>query len=177
MNENRAHPRVSPADRLVLACLAHFEQEEALLDASLDALRGVRRSLIQGDLSGLDEAMGKQQRVAQTAVDLSEARHRLRRRLADQLGVQVDQMTLRALAERCSGSLRDQLLQARQRLSDMATEIERLNRGNLALMRQSIALLQNLVECLSAEGPGTLRYTATGDIEHGSCGHLLQARC
>jgi len=177
MNENSVPLHPVPMDTLVLACLAHFEQEEAMLAASLEALREVRRSLIQGELGGLQAAMAQQQQAAQTAAALTETRHRLRQRLADQLGVHVEQTTLRALAARISGPLREQLLQVRQRLGGMAREIERLNRGNLALMRQSIALLQKLVECLSAEGSGTLRYTATGDIEHGSCGHFLQARC
>jgi flagellar biosynthesis/type III secretory pathway chaperone len=177
MNENSTAARPAPLQDLVLACLAHFEQEEALLSASVEALREVRRSLIHGDLPGLQQAIGRQQGAARTAVGLFEMRQRLRQRLAEQLRVPAEQATLRALAERCSGPAREQLLQARQRLLERTTEIERLNRGNVALMHQSMALLQRLAEGLSAEGTGTPRYTAQGNLEHGSCGHFLQARC
>jgi hypothetical protein len=177
MNEKPNGDTPPSADHLVLTCLAHFEQEEAMLAASLQALRELRRQLLRGDLDGLQQALAQQQQAAGSAADLVRRRQLLRQRLAAQLGLPLERTTLRTLAEQATGTLRARLLQARQRLLDMAGEIERLSRGNQALVQQSLDLLQKLLGSLSSQTPGSPRYTATGQIEPGSCGHFFQARC
>jgi hypothetical protein len=177
MNEKPHRETPPTADHLVLTCLAHFEQEEAMLAASLEALRAIRQHLLRGDLEGLQQALSQQQQAATTAVELGRRRQLLRARLAAQLGLPVDQVTLRTLADQATGTLRGRLLKSRQRLLDMAADIERLSRGNQALVQQSMELLQKLLGSLCSQGPGTPRYTASGTIEPGSCGHFFQARC
>lgn len=172
------HPLLRhPTDHLVLAWLKHFEQEQAMLGASLEALREVRQRLLGGDFAGLQRALGRQQQAAGAAAELAQRRRLLRQQLAAELGVSEERATLRALAEQVTGAVRQQLLQFRQRLLETAAEIELVSFGNQALIRQSLELLQRLLGSLSSQGPGTSRYTASGTIATGSIGHLFQARC
>jgi hypothetical protein len=168
---------LSKADELSLACLAHFDREEEMLAESAQVLRDVRRCLLTSDLEGLAGALQRQREAAGAAVELARRRRRLRERLCGELGVPEEQFTLRTLADRSSGGLRERLLASRQSLLRLAGEIEQVNRGNQALIRQSVGLLHSLLGSLSDQGAGTRRYTALGGIEPGGSGSLFQSRC
>ena len=162
---------------LALVCLAHFEKEEAMMDASLQALHAVRESLVKADPAGLNQAIQGQQRVARSAAELSRARQQLRRRMGQVLGVPAEQVSLRILAERVSGEVRERLRRCRERLAAMAGDIERINRGNIGLVRQSMDLMGRLLESLGGEDGGTSRYTSRGQMETGGSGSFLQTQC
>jgi len=162
---------------LALVCLAHFEREEAMLDASLESLRAVRESLVKANPEELNEAIQRQQRAAHSAAELAQARRQLRGRMGQVLGVPAEQVSLRMLAERVSGEVQERLWRCRERLAAMAREIERVNRGNIGLVRQSMDLMERLLESLGGEGGGTSRYTSRGEMESGGSGSFLQTQC
>lgn len=162
---------------LALVCLAHFEREEAMLDASLESLRAVRDNLVKADPAGLNEAIQRQQQAARSAAELARARRQLRNRMSQVLGVPAEQVSLRMLADRVSGEIQERLWRCRQRLAAMAGEIERINRGNVGLIRQSMDLMGRLLESLGGEHSGTSRYTSRGEMESGGSGSFLQTQC
>jgi hypothetical protein len=167
----------SGADGMAVGCLTHLAREEAMLATTVEVLREVRRGLLKSDLDVLTRALEQQREAADAAVELTDQRRRLRERWSGELGVSTEQLTFRTLAERSSGVLRARLLASRRRLLQMAGEIEQLNRGNQALIQQSVGLLQLLLGSLNGQGSGTTRYTASGDIEPGGCGPFIQSRC
>lgn len=67
---------------LALVCLAHFEKEEAMLDASLQSLHAVRESLVKANPEGLNEAIERQQHAARSAAELAQTRRQLRGRMS-----------------------------------------------------------------------------------------------
>jgi hypothetical protein len=162
---------------LALVCLAHFEKEEAMLDASLQSLCAVRDSLVKANPEGLNEAVKRQQHAARLATELAGARRQLRERMGQMLGVPVEQVSLRMLAERVSGEVQQRLWRCRERLAAMARKIERINRGNIGLIRQSMDLMGRLLESLGDDCGGTSRYTSRGEMASGGSGSCLQTQC
>ena len=177
MTDQREQVRPGVVDELVLVCLAHFDQEETMLAGSLEVLRELRHSLLQSDVARVSRCIERQQQATCAAGELASQRGLLRQRLCRELNIPLEQLTLRTLAERSAGALRARLLTSRQRLLAMAGEIELLQRGNAALIRQSLGLLQLLLGGLSGQGAQAPRYTSLGVLEPGSCGPIIQSRC
>ena len=177
MIRNSVAQQRSNADSVALTCLAQLEKEEAMLSATLESLRAVRSALLQGDLAQLSLALENQQHTAKAATELCQTRARLRDQMAGILGIDPHQATLRLFAERVSENLAARLANYRQRLSGMAAEVDRLNRGNAALIRQSLDLLQRLLSNLTGLEESADRYSSSGQREQGVCGSIFQTRC
>jgi hypothetical protein len=177
MNDQHYSRVAAESDGLALKCLAHLEKEEAMLDQAVQALRQVRTALVQGDAGQLSQALQQQQHTTQAADDLRAARGRLRQSVARVLGIAANEATLGALADRVSGEMRNRLLGYRVRLTQMARELEMMNRGNAALIQQSMHLLQRLLAQLTGNENATDRYAPSGQRELGGGGSMFQTRC
>ena len=165
------------SERLALTCLAHFEKEEAMLAATLDAMRAIRSALIARDLQQLETAVSQQQQTAKTAGDLRASRDEIRQRVAESLGMATEHVSLRHVVKLASPRIADRLESCRRRLSEMANEIERMNRANAMLVRHSIDMLHGFLECLAGAATRSNRYDAGGRIEDGSGGTLFDTKC
>jgi hypothetical protein len=170
-----SHPSID-LDTLALLSLAHMEQEEAMLAATLDTLTQVRTALVQGDISALNQAMEAQSHTAKAAEELRSARAQLREQLACALAAPAGSVTLQALSARVPGQLGDRLRQCRERLSRMAAAVDRLNRGNAALIRQSLEFLHNLLHEITGSHPASQRYGPAGRPAEPVHSSLIEAR-
>jgi len=168
---------VTDIEGLALLCLAHFEREEAMLDASLQSLLAVREHLAKADPEGLNDAIQRQQHAAHSAAELARVRGQLRGRMSQVLGVPPEKVSLRILADRVTGEVQERLWRCRERLAAMAKEIERINRANICLIRQSMDLMGRLLESLGDKRGVTSRYTSRGKMEDGGSGSFLQTQC
>jgi hypothetical protein len=161
---------------LSLACLAHMEQEEAMLGATLDSLRQVRAALLGGDLTALERALDCQVHTARAAGELKMRRVELRKQLGSGLGLDPQSVTLQEVAARVPTDHGQRLARCRERLHQMAAEVDRLNRGNAALVQHSVDFLHQFLVSVTGGEPVGDRYRPSGQIERATCGSLFEGR-
>ncbi len=177
MNPNHTHAGSSKIDGIAWTCLSHLEQEEAMLSATLSSVRDIRSALMKGDLDGLAQSLQRQQHTAHAAVELRKTRTRLKEHLAAALGVPLEDVTLRLLAQHTSATVTQRILTSRARLAKVASEVDALNHGNAALVRQSAELLQRFLSSLTGRSTQSARYASSGQLEDGGCDPMFQTRC
>ncbi len=165
-----------PADGVALTCLAHLEKEEAMLGAMLERSHAVRAALMSGNLADLAELLADQQHTAKAAAELYKARAQLRQTIATAIGSR-DAGTLSRLVQCVSEPLRGRLSALRQRLVGMAKDVDRLNRGNMALVRQSVDLLERLLSGLTGSEQSADCYSSAGRMEERTYGSVFEAKC
>jgi hypothetical protein len=161
---------------LALLCLAHLEQEEAMLVGAVESLAQVRSALIRGDLPELTKALEAQAHTARAGEELRPGRDCMRQRIAGFLGSANDAITLEMLIERLSVPHSLSLARCRERLKGLAAQVDQLNRDNAALLRHSLDFLTRLLNQLTGGGRAGDRYTLSGKREGASCGSMIQAR-
>lgn len=150
------------ADDLALRCLAHLEQEDAMLQASWELVQQTRKALLERDQQRPHELLERQQSTAAAAQKLHAARQMIRRDIAACFSIPAEDASLGYLAQRTSADRRDQLLSQRRQLSDLAEKVDLLNRGNVALAGQVMELLHGVLHRLTGENPQPARYERTG---------------
>lgn len=166
-----------PQQDLALACIAQLEQEEAMLSATLEILRNIRAALVERNQNQLQTALNQQAHTARAASDLRDARTRLRHAIGHTLGIPPEQVTLTMLASHVSEDLASKILSRGRHLTEMARDVNAMNRSNAMLIYQSMNLLEQLLTCLTGRDDGADRYEARGQIHYGGHGPLFQARC
>lgn len=164
------------ATTVSLACLAHMQQEEAMLAETLDSLRQVRAALRGGNLDLLKEALDRQGRIARASGELRDRRTSLRREMSSLLGVAPREVTLRSLAARLPPDVAGHLTTCRERLSNMAAEVDHLNRANAALVGQSLDFLGRFLTEITDGDPGGEGYSANGVSRAPVLGSIIEAR-
>lgn len=161
---------------LALACLAHMQQEEAMLTETLESLRQVRAALLSGDLDSLKIALERQTRIAHASAELRERRAGLRREMSTVLGVPPRDVTLLRFASGLPRDITDHLIGCRERLRTMAAEVDRVNRANAALVGQSLDFLERFLTEITDGDPGGAGYTARGASREPALGSIIEAR-
>lgn len=161
---------------LSLACLAHMQQEEAMLAETLDSLRLVRAALRGGSLDSLKDALDRQARLAHASQELRERRARLRREMSAVLGIAPQSVTLKMLAARLPGDAGTRLASCRDRLSAMAAEVDHLNRANAALVGQSLDFLERFFIEITGGDRGGAGYSSAGATRAPALGSIIEAR-
>jgi hypothetical protein len=174
-NRTMSDPR-HDTSTLSLACLAHMEQEEAMLQATLDSLRQVRAALLGRDLAELERAVERQVHTARAAEELRLRRAELRGQLAVRLGIDAQAVTLQKVAARLPGENGERLARCRERLKCMAAEIDRLNRGNAALVQHSLEFLHQFLLNVTGGAAVGDRYQPSGRVDRALCGSVFEGR-
>lgn len=159
-----------------LACLAHMEQEEAMLGATLESLRRIRAALKEGDLRALQEALESQAHTARAALELRQRRAALRRDLSGLLRIPPEAVTLETLADRMPADTAEKLSRCRARLRVMATDVDRLNRANATLVSHSLDFLHRFLAEITGGAPVARTYTCSGMPREAECGSMIEAR-
>lgn len=164
------------ATTLSLACLAHMQQEEAMLAETLESLQQVRTALRGGSLDSLKDALDRQARIARASVELRDRRANLRRDMAVVLGVPPRSVTLTMLVAWLPGDAGARLASCRDRLNGMAAEVDRLNRANAALVGQSLDFLERFFIEITGGDRGGAGYSPAGATRAPALGSIIEAR-
>lgn len=137
-------------------CLEHLHREADLLEGCFGALSAVRGALRDGDGEQLLEAIQQQQASEVQLASMSARRADLSGRLAGALELPVQRATVLGLIRRLDdGATRSQLDSARKRAQSAARQVERLCRGNAALIAHRIDLMRRMLAALGSAGPAT----------------------
>ncbi len=154
--------------------LAHLHDEEASLVAMLQAVRNVHGALRHLNDDKLRQSLDEEARVLQTADGLQQRRCQLRSELSAVLGVPAEEITLRRIISATTGSLRETVERCRQSLAEMAAEMNRLNRQNAAMIRQSLSITHGILGRLTGTAAVGESYNADGGREEAHVGSLVQ---
>lgn len=172
----RTPPHLPDRDEQTLSvCEKHLEREEALLAELLATLRQVRDAFLQRDLTILPTLRDRQENLARTSEEITQARDQLRESLAPLLGISAAEVTLRAAAASLQSEARERLLSRHARLTEMVRESDQLSRHNAALLGYARGFLDCLFARLTGGG-GAERYDPRGERRALSHGSFLEAR-
>ncbi|MDB5347033.1 MAG: flagellar protein FlgN [Schlesneria sp.] len=151
----------------------HLTEEEQSLVTVLDAVRAVHDSLRNLDGNALADALDSEAAALRKAEGVQVRRQQIRVEAAGALGVPPQDVTLSVFAEKTTGPLQTTVVESRQKLAQMSTEMERLNRQNSAMLQQSLSLIRGIVGRLTGTAPGET-YGAGGAREETHVGSLMQ---
>lgn len=151
----------------------HLTEEEQSLVTVLDAVRAVHDSLRNLDENALADALDSEAAALRKAEVLQARRQQIRAEAAGALGVPPQDVTLSVFAEKTTGPLQTTVVESRQKLAQMSSEMERLNRQNSAMLQQSLSLIRGIVGRLTGTAPGET-YGAGGTREDTHVGSLMQ---
>lgn len=164
-------PTISPemAERVK----GHLDDEERSLIAVLDAVRELHQSLRQLDGAALQQALQHESAALMEAEQIQQRRQKLRFDAATELGLPPQEFTLGLLARKSSGELQQSVVASRQKLSEMAAEMDRLNRQNHAMAQQSTSIIRGIVSQLTGTAGHGESYTAGGVRDEAHVGSLV----
>lgn len=154
--------------------LEHLNGESAALAAMLDAVRGVHVAIRDLDDEALRTSLEAEARELSTTVSIQERRRELQRELAPVFRIDPQEVTMRHLLAATSGQARNSIESVRESLREMATEVDRLNRQNAAMIGQSLAIARNVVEQLTGASGVSESYNAIGSRSDAHVGPLVQ---
>ncbi len=153
---------------------SHLGDEERTLQSVLEAVRDLHQSLRQLDGEALALALRNETAALQAAEHLQRQRQQIRNEAASELGLAPNEFSLGLLARKTSGNLQTVVLNSRQKLADMSTEMDRLNRQNAAMIQQSLMLMRGIVGRLTGTAAPAESYNAGGVREEAHVGSLVQ---
>jgi flagellar biosynthesis/type III secretory pathway chaperone len=173
MNSDQSAACLHP---VVRAFLAHLEDEEKLLEKTVEVLDQARTVLLSGNREAMTQSLQRQARLEQAGAETR--RQRLERcgELAAYLGRPADALALDALARQLPAPWGQNLQARRTRLRQLAAKIQDLNRGNAVLLTFSIGLLDQVLVAITGGSAGGKRYSPTGAYRELGCGSLVSAR-
>lgn len=154
--------------------LTHLSAEESSLAAMLHAVQSVHNALRHLNDDQLSEALEEESQAISAAGELQQHRWDLRAALAATLGVEQDEATLGRVLAVTTGALRETVARVRQRLAEMSAELERLNRQNGAMIRQSLSLTRGIIGRLTGQRAAGDTYNAEGNRDEVHVGSLVQ---
>ena len=154
--------------------LSHLGEETASFAAMLDAVRGVHTALRQLDDELLGQCLEAEHRELTSVLALQERRQALQEQLAPQLQLAPREVTLRRLMQSTSGSLREAIERGWRSLSEMATELDRLNRQNAAMIKLSMSIAKGVIDRLTGMKTVGESYNAVGAKAETHVGPLIQ---
>lgn len=148
------------------------KQYEALIE-----LGGVKRdAVIKANIDVLGEVTAKEQEAASALLNLSNKRTQVLCDMATVLGKEAKDMTINKMIEYLSNQPKEQelLIKRRDRLLEVGTQMQVLNRQNEALLKQALEMVEFDLTLLRSmrQAPETANYNKnaynTGDLLGGS---------
>ncbi|MGI9515713.1 MAG: flagellar export chaperone FlgN [Pirellulaceae bacterium] len=174
MTENTQQPNRN--DSIADQCIDHLAQEIDLLEQYFEVA-----SAIYDQVGAEDPASTERQQMTEAlssrADQLSLARTKIKTQLAAYLGVPAQQATIRGLAEKLTGEQADTIRGQRARLLELETEIQKQNRTQSFLIRQSMDLYQRIAMELMDQKPGAPTYSSSGQLTANEAANILNTDC
>lgn len=152
----------------------HLGDEERTLIAVLESVRALHQTLRELDGESLAQALQNEMDALRVAEGIQKQRKRIRAEAASELGVSPQELTLGRLAQNTTGDVRSSIVESREKLATMASEMDRLNRQNAAMIQQSLLLMRGIVGRLTGTAAPGESYNAGGGREEAHVGSIIQ---
>ncbi len=143
--------------------LSVLNKEEITLEKAVKWLDQLREFIIKRDSVSLDRLLKEIRSASDTYAMNEYARQNLRRELSGMLEMDFEDVCLSAIADYASEDLRQELLETRQRLSQLGEVLKKKGRSTAMLVREyarlNTMMLNKLLQLGSSE---TMTYNADG---------------
>jgi hypothetical protein len=172
--------RQSPAQSVNIAgpvaeqLLSHLGDEKESLAAMLTAVRDVHVALRDLNDEALRKSLEAEARELSSSLTIQQRRRELQLNLAPILQIPPQEVTLRRLISATSGSVRESVELIWRSLTEMATEMDRLNRQNAAMIGLSMTIARGVIERLTGVTAVGESYNAIGGRAETHVGPLIQ---
>lgn len=166
MTDTAPFPGMGAAPELEAAaahCLEHLKREEVALNRCCDALQQVRQALRGNHGDELLTAIETQEQTEKQLCGMQTERTRLTNRLAVTLDVPASLATVGRLLRCVEGGQRLELQRARRQVRRASKAVERLCRGNAALIAHRMEMIRRLLYAFGAINTGA--YQKTGQVD------------
>lgn len=161
-------------DALAARCLEHLEREDRALEALNGTLRLVRDALRRHDTAALPQLLESQQQQMQQVAAVRRDRGELRARIANSLGISLEQATISQWAQTLSSDDQRQVMQYRDRVAERAQETAALADGSIAVVARGIQVLSDVMQSLTGGPPHSGRYRPDGSLDQPATTHYFQ---
>ncbi len=151
-------------DGLVLQLTDVIRHEVSTFEALLDALSAQQEALVTHDLTAIEASVSRQREAAERAGQLEAVRTALVKKISRAMAEDPASLTLRRLIARLEGPEADRLREMRESLVGLHEKIQRANRHNALLIRQSMRYVDRSLEALTGSGPSTGVYGKSGTV-------------
>ncbi len=153
-------------DALIVRLIEVTEKEIVTFQRLLEALEREQQALMHQNIDALATAAGEQQGLTEAAAELEKDRVEIVDRLAVALQEDRDALTLKRLVERIQGPYAEQLGEIRGALIDLQIKIQKANRQNTLLIKQSMKYVDKTLQILSGSGNSGGIYEQSGKVEN-----------
>ncbi len=150
-------------EKLALRCVAHLQQEEAMLRESFRIVEATRESLLLRDGALLQVTVDQQRHTATAADALRTERERMRTDIAQTLDVAHDRATVSNLAKQASDAVAKELRATQQRLTRLAARVQTLHRANAVLALQTNHMVAGALQKLIGAHLSETSYARNGE--------------
>jgi len=152
------------AAQLIELGARHLAAETTLLKRFIDLSRSIQ-DLLGKDLFPAPQTQSTEQdAIRAEAIEVAASRQALRAAIAQHLGIPESQATLQKLIDSLPAADAQLLVDERQKLLGLHSEITQLSNSNAILLQQSIDIYQRILHGLSGEQPRTHIYSANGQV-------------
>jgi hypothetical protein len=175
MTAPRAKIATQTGQALAQLCHERAASELAYLEATLDHLRRVRGALTSTQPDRLAAAVQNAQSAAGAFRGMEAERNRFREQAGALLGMAPHAVTLGKAIDSLPSDLAKPLRELRQRLREMASEMDRVNQANALISWWRLDFLHQVFAGL----PGVMssgRYSQRGKLQTPTCVPLWQTR-
>jgi FlgN protein len=175
MTTTAISPQPAPSTSLAEMSLTLIAREESCLQACLAALEQFRKTLASSPLGAPMPAVANCKEAACLLVQVREQRDQFQLAAASVLKVSPAGLTLRMVAEHLPLPDSIVVMRGRQRLRELAEEIDRVNQGNALIIWWCLDFVQRVFAAIQGR-PSAGRYGAGGKVQAGTCGPIWQGQ-
>lgn len=153
-------------DALIMQLVDVIRREVDAFQSLLESLEHERDALVHHEVHALAEASAAQQALTAASAQLEAERVRIVKRLSAVLREDADSLTLKRLIERVGGAHSDRLREMRETLMDLQQKIQKANRHNALLIKQSMKYVDKSLQILTGNGSASGGvYVQSGRLE------------
>ncbi len=151
-------------DSLLIRLIEVIRQEIATFERLLAALEGEQKALMGYNTEYLQAAVDQQKGITETASHLERERVEIVSQLAVILQEEQDVLTLKRLTELVATPYETDLRELRETLIALQEEIQKTNRQNTLLIKQSMKYVDKSLQSLAGGSPAGGVYAQSGKV-------------
>ncbi len=138
-------------DEFVAELATVVNDEVRVFHRLLDVLREEQRAIVEDDIEAIERCVEAQQEVGVMAHQLEAKRQRVVGRLAQQLDMDADNVSLIRLVEVLGGTRGEELAQMREKLLELNGKIRSVSANNAFLIRQSLRYTERCLDIITGQ--------------------------
>ena len=175
---NEKTKTTSSQNELARQCIAHLSREIDLLERYIEFANSIYGQLgLPPEVIDSFNRNDPMQSLSRQSDQLTRERGELKNALGDFLGVPAAQATVRGLLEGLDAQQAQTIQEQRTRLKELESIIQKQNRTQSFLIRQSLDLYHQIAMELMDQKPATPTYSSGGQLSTQDAANILNTDC